>query len=158
MLAIIQALSEWRHYLIGHEFDIWSDHKNLSWFMTKQHLNRHQARWATELTKFHFLLHYHKGSTMGQSDALLRCPDLKGEVEHDHTDQVILLVHQFADLHMLSTGVLIHLQEDMIIDEIHCSEDEYDKKVVTASEEAAQSLSNRARDMGIWEIDGGLVT
>ena len=43
MLAIIQALSEWWHYLIGHEFDIWSDHKNLSWFMTKQNLNRCQV-------------------------------------------------------------------------------------------------------------------
>jgi hypothetical protein len=100
--------------------------------MTKQNLNRRQARWAAELAEFQFLLHYKKGSTMGQSDALSRRPDLKGEVEHDNTDQVILPVHQFADLCALSTGVLIHSQGDMIVDEIRHSEDEYDKKVVTA--------------------------
>jgi hypothetical protein len=105
--------------------------------MTKQNLSRRQARWAAELAEFHFLLHYKKGSTMGQSDALSRRPDLKGEVEHDNTDQVVLPVHRFADLRALSTGVLIHSQGDMIVDEIRRSEDEYDKKVVTALEEAA---------------------
>ena len=49
--------------------------------MTKQNLNRRQARWAAELAEFDFLLHYKKGSTMGQSDALSRRPDLKGETE-----------------------------------------------------------------------------
>jgi RNase H-like domain found in reverse transcriptase len=43
MLAIMRALYEWCHYVIGQEFDIWSDHKNLSWFMEKQNLNRRQA-------------------------------------------------------------------------------------------------------------------
>src|ERR1700683_1283281 len=158
MLAIIRALSEWRHYLIGREFDIWSDHKNLSWFMTKQNLNRRQARWAAELAEFDFLLHYRKGSTMGQSDALSRRPDLKGEVEQDNTDQVVLPVHRFADLRALSTGTLIHSQGDAIVDEIRHSTVEYDKKVVTALEEAARSPNCKARDMAIWEKDDGLVT
>ena len=36
MLAIIGALDEWRHYLEGtkHTFQIWTDHKNLKYFMT----------------------------------------------------------------------------------------------------------------------------
>jgi hypothetical protein len=34
MLAIIQGLEEWRHYLEGarHPVDIWTDHKNLEYF------------------------------------------------------------------------------------------------------------------------------
>ena len=158
MLAIIRALSEWRHYLIGREFDIWSDHKNLSWFMTKQNLNRRQARWAAELAEFDFLLHYKKGSTMGQSDALSRRPDLKGEVEHDNTDQVILPTHRFADLRALSTGVLIHSEGDAVVNEIQRSQCEYDRKVITALEEAARSTNKRARDMATWEREDGLVT
>jgi hypothetical protein len=111
MLAIIRALTEWRHYVIGKEFDIWSDHKNLSWFMTKQNLNRQQARWASELAEYHFDLHYRKGPTMGQADGLSRRADLKGEIEHDNTDQILLPAHKFANLRALS-GTLIHSQGD----------------------------------------------
>ena len=48
MLSIIRALEIWRHYLEGakHEFEVWNDHQNLQWFMTRQDLNRRQACWA----------------------------------------------------------------------------------------------------------------
>jgi len=41
MLAIIQALEMWRHYLEGtkHEIDIWTDHQNLKYFMSTKKLN-----------------------------------------------------------------------------------------------------------------------
>ena len=36
MLAIIRALQEWRHFIKGmeHQCEIWTDHKNLEYFMT----------------------------------------------------------------------------------------------------------------------------
>jgi len=42
MLAIIWALEEWRHFLEGawHLVEIWTDHKNLEYFMTAKKLNR----------------------------------------------------------------------------------------------------------------------
>ena len=42
MLAIIRALEEWRHFLEGakHKFEIWTDHKNLEYFMSAKKLNR----------------------------------------------------------------------------------------------------------------------
>ena len=42
MLAVIRCLKVWRHYLEGAklEFKIWTDHKNLQYFMTSQKLNR----------------------------------------------------------------------------------------------------------------------
>jgi len=41
MLAVIRCLEAWRHYLEGIklEFEIWTDHKNLQYFMTSQKLN-----------------------------------------------------------------------------------------------------------------------
>jgi len=41
MLAIICALEEWRHFLEGatHPVEIWTDHKNLEYFMTAKKLN-----------------------------------------------------------------------------------------------------------------------
>ncbi|ESK84882.1 reverse transcriptase-rnase h-integrase [Moniliophthora roreri MCA 2997] len=42
LLAIVQALTEWQHYLIGGKYKvvILSDHKNLTYFKTAQKLNR----------------------------------------------------------------------------------------------------------------------
>jgi len=46
ILAVIRCLEAWRHYLEGArlEFEIWTDHKNLQYFMTSQKLNHRQAR------------------------------------------------------------------------------------------------------------------
>ena len=45
MLAIIRCLKEWRYLLKGTQgrFEIWSNHKNLKYFMSSQKLNRRQA-------------------------------------------------------------------------------------------------------------------
>jgi len=46
IVAVIRCLEAWRHYLEGAklEFEIWTDHKNLQYFITSQKLNRRQAR------------------------------------------------------------------------------------------------------------------
>ena len=42
MLAVIRYLEAWRYFLEGAKgrFEIWSDHKNLEYFMSNQKLNR----------------------------------------------------------------------------------------------------------------------
>jgi len=77
MLAIIRVLEEWRHFLeeATHPVEIWTDHKNLEYFMTAKKLNRRQARWSLHLARFDFLLHHRPGRTMGKLDALSRRAD-----------------------------------------------------------------------------------
>ena len=45
MLVIIKGLENWRHLLEGacFKFEIWTDHKNLEYFMKVQKLNHRQA-------------------------------------------------------------------------------------------------------------------
>jgi len=45
MLAIIRALEEWRHFLEGvtYPVEIWTNHKNLEYFMMAKKLNCRQA-------------------------------------------------------------------------------------------------------------------
>jgi RNase H-like domain found in reverse transcriptase len=52
MLAIVQALEEWRHYLEGarHPIEIWTDHKNLEYFRITQKLNHRQVQWSLYLS------------------------------------------------------------------------------------------------------------
>ena len=47
MLAIVRALEEWRHFVEGaeHQVEIWTNHKNLEYFMTTKKLNQRQAHW-----------------------------------------------------------------------------------------------------------------
>lgn len=60
MLAIIEALKDWRSFLEGltSEFTIISDHSNLEYWQTAQDLTRRQARWALYLSRFHFKLQH----------------------------------------------------------------------------------------------------
>ena len=57
------------------KFEVWTDHKNLEYFMKVQKLNRRQARWALYLFRFDFILKYILGSKMGKANSLSRRPD-----------------------------------------------------------------------------------
>ena len=55
--------------------EIWTDHKNLEYFMTAKKLNCRQARWSLHLARFDFLLHHRPRRTMGKLDTLSRRAD-----------------------------------------------------------------------------------
>ena len=46
ILVVIRGLENWKHLLEGtkYKFKVWTDHKNLEYFMKMQKLNRRQAR------------------------------------------------------------------------------------------------------------------
>ncbi len=91
LLAIMLALKEWRHYLMGayQDFEIWMDHQNLQYFRKSQKVNRRQARWITELAEYHFTLHHKAGTTNKKVDLLSRRAD--HDQGQDDNDQVIVL-------------------------------------------------------------------
>jgi hypothetical protein len=43
---------------VQHEITMYSDHKNLQYFMTTCVLNWHQAQWALSLSQFQFVITY----------------------------------------------------------------------------------------------------
>jgi hypothetical protein len=60
---IVQAFVEWRAWLIDSREPVLvlSNHVNLLYFMTSQHLSDRQARWAAYLTSFHFIIRHLSG-------------------------------------------------------------------------------------------------
>jgi len=92
MLAVVQCLEAWRHFLEGTKgkFEIWLDHKNLEYFMSNQKLNRRQARSALYLSRFDFILKHVSGSRMGRVDRLSRRPDWEVGVERDNEEQTLV--------------------------------------------------------------------
>ena len=77
-LAIIQALKSWRQYLHGSPFPIqvFTDHKNLTYFCKAQSLNRRQAHWLLDLADFDLKMVHVPGKLLVALDALSRHPDL----------------------------------------------------------------------------------
>jgi len=118
MLAIICTLEEWRHFLEGARYpvEIWTDHKNLEYFMTAKKLNRCQARWSLYLARFDFKLIHCPGHSMGKPDALSQRPD-HGKGTSDNKD-VVLLQPELIAVQALE-GLYLEGPERDMLREIH---------------------------------------
>jgi len=92
MLAIIRCLEAWRYFLEGAkgQFKIWTNHKNLEYFMKAQKLNRRQARWSLYLSRFDFALKHVAGKSIERADSLSRRVDWAEGMEKDNENQVML--------------------------------------------------------------------
>ena len=132
MLAIIRGLESWRHLLkeVQFKFKIWTDHKNLEYFMRVQKLNWRQARWVLYLSRFDFTLKHVPGIRIGKADGLSRRPDWKVGVDKDNENQIIIKDNW---LHRLEE-VIIEGPEIEIIEKIKKARSK-DKKVVRIVEE-----------------------
>ena len=77
MLAIIQAVKEWRKYLKGSKIraKIITNHKNLTYFQEAKITNRQQARWALEIQDMPYHITYRKGEENVVANAIARKED-----------------------------------------------------------------------------------
>jgi len=116
MLAIIRALEEWRHFLEGatHPVEIWTDHKNLEYFMTAKKLNHRQAHWSLHLARFDFLLHHRPRHAMGKPDALSRRAD-HGNGASDN-ENIVLLRPEFLVVRALEGVELTGVEQKILSD------------------------------------------
>jgi hypothetical protein len=75
MYSIVQACRQWRHYILGKETVIHTDHKPLQFMQTQGKLqnDRHQ-KWSTYLQQFHLNIKYKTRSTNHVADCLSRPP------------------------------------------------------------------------------------
>jgi ribonuclease HI len=59
LAAVIHALKIWRHYLLGHNCEIYTDHKSLKYIFTQNDLNLRQRRWLELIKDYDLDIHYH---------------------------------------------------------------------------------------------------
>lgn len=116
LLAIICAFQVWRKYLEGspHKIVVYSDHKNLEYFMTTRTLNRRQARWSMFLSSFDFVILFRPGKMQGKPDALSR----RSEYQPKPDDPCILQQRKALlskDRIMLSAAAM-EIDEDLMQD------------------------------------------
>ena len=77
LLSVLTALEEWQHLLLGarEKFEIWNDHKNVSYFRKPQGLTPRQVRWMLTLQEYDFELVHKPGNSMKKVDLLSRRTD-----------------------------------------------------------------------------------
>jgi hypothetical protein len=72
LAAVVHALKIWRHYLIGHRCEIYSDHKSLKYIFTQNDLNLRQHHWLELIKDYDLRINYHPGKANVVADALSR--------------------------------------------------------------------------------------
>ena len=72
-LAVVWAIRQFRHYLLGPLFEIVTDHNALRWLFHKQsNPTPRVARWVMELMEYKFTVTYRTGRTNQNADTLSR--------------------------------------------------------------------------------------
>ena len=152
MLAVVRCLEVWRHFLeeAAIKFEIWTDHKNLEYFMKVQKLNRRQTRWALYLSRFNFMLKHVLGSKMGKADSLSRRPDWEVGVEKDNENK-ILVKPEWLEVRKTETVEIIVDGVDLL-EEVRKTKIKNDE-VIKAVEEIKRAGVKMLRDEEWREVD-----
>ena len=81
LLAILNALKAWRHYLGGRHFTVLTDHQSLQYVESSAMATPRQMRWAAWLSEFDFSIRYGRGKDNVVADALSRSSMSKPEAD-----------------------------------------------------------------------------
>ena len=84
LYALVQSVKKWKHYLIGKETIIHTDHQPLQYLQsqTKLQQSRH-FRWMGFLQQFHLVIKYKKGTSNKVADMLSRPPISASVILHN---------------------------------------------------------------------------
>ena len=133
------------------KFEVWTDYKNLEYFMKVQKLNQRQAWWALYLSRFDFTLKHVPGTKMGKTDRLSRRPDWKVGVEKDNKNQVFIKDYWLCSLQ----EVIIEGPEVDIVEKIKKARSR-NKEVVRVVEKIKKT-GVKVLQGDEWQLEGELV-
>ena len=74
LAAVMLALKLWRHYLVGRNFELKTDHQSLKHLFTQRYLNARKRRWSEFMSEYDFGISYIKGKENVVAYALSRRP------------------------------------------------------------------------------------
>ena len=75
LLAVVRFTRQYRHYLLGRQFTVRTDHNSLTWLLNFKDPQGQLARWIEELSQYDMIIRHRPGKKHGNADALSRIPD-----------------------------------------------------------------------------------
>jgi hypothetical protein len=75
LMALVLCIQHWRHYLLGKEFIVYTDHKSLKHFLQQKVTSPDQQCWLAKLLGYQFEVKYKPRLENKAADALSRCYD-----------------------------------------------------------------------------------
>jgi hypothetical protein len=109
LAVIVHALKIWRHYIMGTECQVYTNHKSLKYIFTQKDLNLRQHRWLELIKDYDLEIHYHPGKANLVADALSR-------KEHVHSAVVAQLPDEIVeDFRRLNLGIVTAHTEEVIL-------------------------------------------
>ncbi|MCH82079.1 enzymatic polyprotein, partial [Trifolium medium] len=75
LMALVLCIQHWRHYLLGKQFTVFTDHKSLKHFLQQRITSPDQQGWLAKLLGYQFEVKYKPGLENKAADALSRCYD-----------------------------------------------------------------------------------
>jgi hypothetical protein len=75
LMALVLCIQHWRHYLLGRQFTVFTDHKSLKHFLQQKVTSPDQQGWLAKLLGYQFEVKYKPGLDNKAADVLSRCYD-----------------------------------------------------------------------------------
>ena len=75
LLAVVRFTRHFRHYLLGRQFVVRTDHNSLVWLMRFKLIVGQLARWLEELSQYDMVIVHRPGKKHGNADGLSRITD-----------------------------------------------------------------------------------
>lgn len=89
LLAVVDSVKSFHHYLYGRQFLVQTDHVSLKWLMSFKNLEGQLARWLERLQQYDFIITHRKGLSHKNADGLSRRPCI--EVDCRYCSKVEIL-------------------------------------------------------------------
>ena len=77
LLAVVQMIRHYRHYIYGRKFLLRTDHSSLRWLLNYKDADGMLSRWLTRLSEYDFTIEYRPGKQHLNADGLSRCHSCK---------------------------------------------------------------------------------
>ena len=74
LLALVRFTRQFRHYLLGRQFLVRTDHNSLRWLLNFKEADGQLARWLEELSQYDMVVKHRPGRKHENADALSRMP------------------------------------------------------------------------------------
>ena len=137
LLAIVDFVKMFHHYLVGSKFLLRTDHAALYWLFGMKNLEGQPARWVERLGCYDMVIQHRPGVKHGNADALSRCPArCTQEIECSGPDGSEMFLSDFQAIRHFT---MYDPLEDVEIDDLDSdwSDDEWEREDPLSDDEIA---------------------